>query len=1205
MPQKEESPKEGTENVYHEYQEAIGLLVFSIREREHMSIQFVFGGSGSGKSTYVYQQIIDASEAEPGRQFFVMVPDQFTMSTQKQLCRMSESGGIMNIDVQSFSRLVHRISDEVGAHPKIMLDDTGKNLILRDVALKREGQLVMLGQKLRRTGYIHEVKSMISEFYQYAITPADLEEMIQQAKGKGNLTYKLQDLKVLYEGFQEYISEKYITLEESMLQLCEMIPKSSLLKGCDIVFDGFTGFTPLQRKVLYEIMRVAKKVTITLCADNREDLLYAGNEQELFTLSQETYSKLCRFADREHMEVLDNIFLSAGPVLRYQQHDQKELAFLETELFRYHGNTYQEPVETISVYEAKTTVSEVQKVCQEIKKTVRTKGWCYRDIAVVTGDLSRYTHIVEREFDRYDIPFFMDQNRGVLYHPMTEYLKKALAIVKQNFSFDSIIGFLRSGMSGISMEETDLLARYLKAYGIRGKKAFQKPFFTWEERQEDASALSGDGIKGLTEAEGDSGSLREELSESLEYKAELVRRKLMEEIAPVLEPMKTAADYVTALYSLCVHSCLQEKCMEYALSFEQQGDYSRAKEYEKIYGQCMVLLDQIYQLLGEEKVSRDEFLEIFEAGISEIQIGTIPQNVDQVVVGDIERSRLGEVKALFFIGVNDGVIPGKGSCGGFLSVMEREFFIRQGRQMAPSPRQQIFQQRLYLYQNMTKPTKRLYLSYVRMTGDGKQALPSYLIRVLKGMFPRLQITVEDESFREGFLEQIETVRDGLDDLAMLMRSYIGGEVAQQTQEDKQLMQQLLVCTQAYQNHVESQKLLQAALAGYRPKLLEEKIAGLLYLDKDKGSISRLETYASCGYAQFLKYGLRLRENSDFSFTNIDLGNIYHDVLQGLFTRAQAEGKSLKDITDEQLRDRIDRSIESLETEYGNDILRYTARNRYRVEQMKQVLYTSVRTMKYQLEKGNFQPYCFEQGFSIPGKQKLVGKVDRVDLFTSQGKIYVKVVDYKTSEKSFDETEFYYGLSLQLPFYLYAMVQQLSKRFPAQEVIPAAMLYFGLGNPILKEEDMKSPDNPAQQICKSMRMDGVSLEEDVVLMNLDTSFETESDVIKCRKKKDGYLTAGSQTASREEMELNLKYVKHKADTLMKGIMEGDIAIDPVMVEGSRRNSCTYCAYRQICRFDDQIPGYEVKELPKMTGESRKEAMKHAIDEGSTIGSDNEK
>lgn len=1121
-----------------------------------MSLRFIFGGSGAGKSTFVYREMVKKAIDHPQKQYIVMVPDQFTMSTQKALCSMHPSGGIMNIDVQSFSRLIHRISDEVGTHPRIQLDDTGKNLVLRKVSLQKEGELVMLGKKLRRPGYIHEVKSMISEFYQYAISPDDLAQMIEAAQDKGSLRGKLQDLKTLYEGFRAYISEKYITTEEALEELCGLIPRSSLLADCEIVFDGFTGFTPVQCKVVYALLQVAARVTITLCADDREDIMIAGNGQKLFALSQQTYSKLCAFADRERIEVEQNVFLSDKPVARYAQ--EEELAFLESELFRFHGKTYDKCPQHIHIFEAQTLVSEVQQVCLAIRRLIRKEGYCYRDIAVVTGDLERYGHIATREFDRYQIPYFMDQNRSVTYHPMTEYLLGALNLQKNRFSYESVFRFLRCGMTDITMDETDRLERYVRRLGIRGRASYERRFVRGEEAEQ----------------------------------MEPIRQKLMEELSPILGRMKRAKDYVTALYRFAVSSRLQAKCMAFSRAFEEEGDLSAAKEYEKIYPACMDLLNQIYELIGEDEVTLDEFIEIFEAGISEIRIGTIPQHVDQVVIGDIQRTRLGNIKALFFIGVNDGVIPGKGGGGGILSDMEREFLLGIGSEMAPTPRQKIFEQRLYLYQNMTRPTKRLYLSYARMDGQGKQILPSYLIHEITGLFPKLSVRVQESVSEEEIWDQIETKQDGLDDFAALMRCFMSGESDADSRKDQKVREALSVLSRAYRGDEQTDQLFRAAASVYEPVRLSQSVAKLLYESNKKGSISRLEQFAACGYAHFLRYGLGITSQKEYEFEAVDFGTVYHAAIDILFNMLRGDGRKLLEVSAQEITQMVEQAVGEIAKSYGDVVLYSSDRNVYRIRQMKQVLVRSMLTLQHQLAKGNFEPAFFEKSFTIKGAFELVGKVDRVDLCKVGDKTYVKVIDYKSGTKSYDESELYYGLSLQLPLYLYAMVRELSEKNKREEVIPAAMLYYGLHNPLIKEEEADSPDSLKEAVYKKMRMDGLTLEEDAVLLRMDGGLETESesDVIKVKKNKNGSYSKTSQIVTRDEMDTCLSYAASKAEMLMKEIMDGDIAVSPVRLEGSQTDSCSYCPYGQICRFDPQIPGYEKKELPKITMDEIKEAMK---------------
>lgn len=508
-----------------------------------MGLQFVFGGSGSGKSTLVFQKVIEQSQQDMAKHFFLMVPDQFTMYTQKEICEMHPRGGIMNIDVLSFSRLIHRIADEVGQKERVMLDDTGKNLVLRKVAADVEEELVLFQKKLKRPGYIHEVKSMLSEFYQYDISPDELEDMADAAKGRGLLPYKLRDLKLLYEGFQKYIQEKYIVTEEALDELCHMIPQSHILRNAVLVFDGFTGFTPIQNRVILELMHVAQEVIITLDADSGADL--HRTKQHLFGLSAGTYHKLSGLARKEDITVRQNIYLTKKPVNRYLHNP--ELAFLEAHLFRYDKAFYPKETQMIRIEEAETLVSEVQQMCIHIKRLVRKQGYCYRDIAVVTGDLSGYASIVEKEFLRYKIPLFLDQNRSVLHQPAVEYVKGALQLVRDNFSYESVFRFLRTGMTALTMDEIDRLDLYVMKMGIHGRKQYGQLFARGEEA-------------------GEMNALRE---------------KLMEEIAPLLVRCKTAKEYTMQVYSLCEKNSLRKSAGSWRKSLQRREILSKQRNLKR------------------------------------------------------------------------------------------------------------------------------------------------------------------------------------------------------------------------------------------------------------------------------------------------------------------------------------------------------------------------------------------------------------------------------------------------------------------------------------------------------------------------------------------------------------------------------------------------------------------------------------------------
>lgn len=402
-----------------------------------MSLRFVTGASGSGKSTYVYKDIIGRSQKEPAGRFLIIVPDQFTMQTQLDLVTMHDKKGIMNIDVLSFGRLTHRIFEEQGGMELPMLDDTGKSLIIRRVAAGMQEKLPVLGGNLSRTGYIHEVKSAISEFMQYGVGLQELDELAAFSRKRGQLYHKLKDLRTVYEGFWEFIREKYLTTEESLEVLASLIPSSKLVKDSVIVFDGFTGFTPVQNKVIGQLLLHAREVTVTVTLEPGTEAFSAIAEQELFALSKKTMQSLAELARESGTELAESVALTPETPPRFLK--SPELCHLEKNLLRYPVRPYPgKACGSIRLFEASTQREEVRQICIAIRRLVSERDYCYRDIAVICGDYEAYAGCIEQEFAAYGIPVYLDQTRGVTLNPFIEYIKSALQVRVKNYSYESV-----------------------------------------------------------------------------------------------------------------------------------------------------------------------------------------------------------------------------------------------------------------------------------------------------------------------------------------------------------------------------------------------------------------------------------------------------------------------------------------------------------------------------------------------------------------------------------------------------------------------------------------------------------------------------------------------------------------------------------------------------------------------------------------------
>jgi len=1186
-----------------------------------MSLCFYFGPSGAGKSRQLYEDIIGRAALNTKQNFLIIVPDQFTMQTQKDFVMLSDRGGIMNIDVLSFGRLGHRIMEEVGSRGTPVLDDTGKSLVLQKVASGIRDELPTLGSLLNRQGYIHEVKSALSEFMQYGISVEDVDKLIEYAGSRGALSLKLKDLKVLYKGFKEYISDKFITTEETLDVLRNSLSESALLPGSVVVFDGFTGFTPIQNSVIQEIMRICDETIVTVTMGEGEYPYEQDGEQKLFYLSKKTVHSLEKLAEEAGVPRKKDLFIASGAgIANYNFNDASKnnifrekcevryninhrfknspaLLALERGLFRYVykpfekdqnitevGGDSQDKTEDkaeksegseITIFETITLRDEVHQAGLFIKELVRDQGMAYRDVAVIMGDLEGYAPYVETEFSQMDIPCFIDRTRGIVLNPMIEYIKSALEMFVQDFSYESVFHYLRSGMSDIKREDIDLLENYCIRTGIRGFRRWSRLF---------------------TRKTAEMGNNEEPLAHLND-----VREHFVEQIA-MLAGDKTAltGDYVNQLYDFLIENQVQQKLAEYEKNFHDEGDLTREREYAQIYRLVMELLNQIYELLGDEEITLREFKDILEAGFGEIEVGTIPQNVDRVLVGDMERTRLKQVKVLFFMGLNDGNIPKNASKGGIISDTDREFLKESELELAPSPRQQMFIQRLYLYLNMTKPSERLYLSYSKLNAQGKSIRPAYLVDMVLRMFPQVRVQYPQN---RGCMEQMVTPREGMRYLAEGLREYVSGGISKDAEKD------FFTVYQAYGENPDGEskernKLTEAAFKRYEDTGLSKAVARALYGVNLENSVSRLETYAACAYSHFLQYGLTLKEREEFGFEAVDMGNVYHAVLELFAGKLSENGYTWFDFPEEFGEKAVREALEEYAATYGETVLYASSRNEYAITRMCRILTRTVMTLQSQLKKGAFVPDKFELSFNFMEnldsinvalsdgeKMRLKGRIDRIDTAEDEDHVYVKVIDYKSGNRQFDIAALYYGLQLQLVVYMNAAMELEAKSHPGKQIVPAALLYYHIDDPMVESAVELSDEEINEQILAKLRMNGVVNAEPDIIERLDRFMRDKSDVIPVEKKKDGSFSARSGVMSSEEFQVISDYVNYKIKDIGREILDGKVSLNPY--EKGSENACTYCTYKRVCGFDTATPGYDMRELEAVDKKEVLERMKDKI------------
>ncbi len=1137
-----------------------------------MTLQLILGSSGAGKSYYLYQHIIEASMKDEKTNFLVIVPEQFTMSTQKDFVKMHPNKGIMNIDVLSFLRLSYRIFDEVGGEDRPVLEDTGKTLVLRKVLEEKKEELVFFRGNIKKPGFVDEIKSLLSELFQYSINIEDLERMIELSAKKPMLQKKLQDVLVIYKGFKDYLREKYITTEEIMDVLFEALDKSSLIRNSVICLDGFTGFTPSQYMILEKLLSYGKDVYVTVTIDKREDISRVDEEFKLFHLSKKTIRKLYDLANQMGVEVKTPIYPSdmysskqfSGRLPRFEK--SQELAFLEHNLFRYPYKTFTEETKDISIHSLKNASEEVQFTIRKILYLIREKNYRYRDIAVVTGDIESYGRIIEQEYVKAGIPCFLDNKRAITSNPYVKFLNGFLEMFIKNFDYESVFHYLRSGMTELSEEEVDLLDNYVLACGIRGLKRWSEPF------TRETAGFDEEKMVLLNE----------------------LRERFMEKIIPMKKCFsgraKNIIQYTKALYEFSLEQSIYEKLCAYKDGFEEQGDLLSAKEYGQVYTLIMEIFERFVRLLGEEIVPLKEYKELLNTGFREVKVGLIPSGIDQILVGDIERTRLKDIKVLFFIGVNDGVIPKAVGSGGIISDTEREMLREKRVEMAPTRRETIYTEHFYLYLNLTKPMEKLYLTYSNVKMDGSKAKPSYLIGRIQQLFPKT--TVVDEMGGKQNIEQAMNADKGRKFLLEGLGRFRGD--IETTDVEQKLWENLL--TWYLEDEIlgkEMPKYVEGVF--YRPENSEigRAVALALYGTQMKGSVTRLEQYAACAYAHFLCYGLKIKERQEFRLKMPDLGNIFHSVIELYSKELKGKGLNWQDVSEEERETLIDKIVEQVTEEYGNTIFQSTKRNEYMINRVKRIARRTLWAVTEQVKAGAFVPTGYEMNFSYMedieathisldgGTMGLMGRIDRLDLLEDKNAVYIKVVDYKSGKKVFDVVDLYYGLQMQLVVYLEAAMEQVEKNQPEKEVVPAGIFYYGIDDPIV---DKLPQEKLPEALLKELKVNGLVNDKEEIVWSMDKNFKGEkgikpsvkSDIIPVETLKTGLYSKNSSVASGKDFANMMKFTRNKLKELGNEIIAGKIPINPYQL--GDRTACDYCTYKGICKYDGNL-GYEYRKLAK--------------------------
>lgn len=1112
-----------------------------------MAVQFILGSSGTGKTTYIYKKMIEQSMEVGHAPILFVLPEQSNMAAEQEMVNLHPNGGTMDISIVSFTRLAFKVLDELNVHTKDILDDYGKSMMLMKVLKVCEPELLFYKSMVGKQGFVDELKSVLSELYQYQVTEEVLENTICNISPEKSLYYKLKDLKLLLHTFTKEMGESYMVAEQILSLLSEVVADSKLLRGAEIYFDGFTGFTPAQCEVIDKLMCVGCNLHFSFTIDGN---LFGDNgysEHSLFGLSKQTIDLLCSMAQKNQVEVMPHIDLETN----YRLKGRKQLLHLERQLFRFPSVLYKEQSDELRILQAKNAREEALFIARYIKKKVKEEGYHYRDFAVVTGDLDKQVMVWKQIMNQLDVPYFLDFSESLSHNPIAEMIRGVLELYQSDFSYDSVFTFLKSGFLDIDLEDVYQLENYALKYGVRGYSWWSKAFRR--------------GAKGL-------------LHELNEIRKQFI--DTLSELSVVFRKDKaTAKEYIYALYHFLDNNHMAQKLQYRSSNYEKEGKLREAKAYGQVYEKYIAILDKTMDILGEEEIERQHLIEIVLTGLSDMKLGVIPSTLDQVMIGDMERSRMHHVRILFVAGTNEGLIPKAKQGKGILADKDRKQLKELELTLAPDTTEEMFIGQFYLYLQITQPSEQLFLLYRKEDALGSSLQPSYFINRICSIFPSVEIHSAEE-FLKNYYPMTE------EEIVMEFAT----SLAKENMVDSSLYQ--LMSTR-------KKEVLERILEGYfynnQANNLNQKIAKKLYGEHMVHSVSRLESYAGCAYQFFLKFGLKIAKREEYTVETNNIGTILHAVMERFFVQVKEGAIEVQSIKKEELDRIIEQITVAAAKEENETIFESSYRNKHQLEVLMRIAKRSIDNLLRHLKQGGMEPAYFEKEFSPEDKlsyirmyleqdmqMELRGIVDRVDIKETEDKVYVKIIDYKSGAKDIDYLKMYEGKQLQLTVYMSVMLELLKRQYPNKQIVPTGMYYYHIWDPIIEEIEEEKVE--LKRIDKN-KLTGLVNGDDECLLLMD---EKTGTVVPVRYKKDGGMDARTTSVvTTEELSRISDFVKNKMTEIGEDIIRGQISMNPE--KGEQNCPCNFCDFKNVCRFEPGLGGNAYRIAPQLDKQEVKDII----------------
>ncbi len=1168
-----------------------------------MTLRLLLGRAGSGKTALCLQEMeAELRRGQDGPSLIYLVPEQAAFQAEYALASLPGLGGTMRAQVLSFRRLAWRILQETGGGRRLYIDDAGKGMVLRKVLERHKSSLAIFRHAGEKPGLMHDLVLLYNELRRARISVFQLKEAWSrqtEAPGAGGLLgKKLQEVALIMEEAEQELCTHYVDAEDTLLMMALKLPQSFFARGALVWVDGFYGFTQLEFLVLESLLRQSGKMTLTLCLERDYPQGETVDELNPFYNSAVTCQHLHHLAATCGIAATQTVLPQKDSALMPRFKNNLPLAHLEQHLHSFpaipfspdeNANAWSPPIHLVA---APGRRSEVEAVAREIVTLVRDDHYRFREIAVVAHNLEQYEDLIVPVFQDYGIPLFLDQKRTVLHHPLVEFIRSALEVVNGNWHPEAVFRCIKSGFLFPVLTEGEqrqrwrdraaMLENYVLAFGIRGSHWRSEQAWNYTKRD--------------TLEQEDPDPSRNETA-FLE-KIDRARRIFSEPLLRFQDGFRAATlvkERVKVLYALLEVVSAGKQLQLAAAQAREKGEPEKSREQEQVYQGILDLMDQLVEIMGEEKVNATFFARLIDAGLSSLRLGLVPPSLDQVLVGNLERTRPGKLRALFLMGVNDGVLPSRPGGEAIFSERERETLQAQGFPLSPGPKRRLLDEEFLIYIALTRARDRLWVSYSLADAEGRALLPSMLFTRLQELFPGL---VEEMPAVEPPGDNYSPAETGEDEIAA------AASVLPFVFHPRQTLSHLAVQLGRWKDgkslHPLWWEVYNWYVCGGEKEALRRLLGGLyfrnvetaltvqtsrkLYGSRLQASASRLERFRFCPFAHFAAYGLRLQQRAQYGLEAPDMGRFFHVALRNVACVLQEQQRHWSDCKGDELLHLVSTEVEKLLPRMQREILLSSRRYNHLAKKMEETVGRAVLYLAEHDRRSAFKPLAVEIGFgrdnelpplslTLPDGSPVdvVGRIDRVDGARSAAdNLYLRVIDYKSGATDLSLVEVFHGLSLQLLLYLDAALTNAALLFqspvnPDAAIMPAGMFYFRVFDPLLRSSGPCTPDNIEAELLKLFKLKGKILAEPAVVQLMDNELQSgHSKIIPAGLSKKGELYRVKSLLTAAEFEQLRHHIRSLVAETATGILQGSLDISPFKL--GQKKACTYCLYKPVCQFD---------------------------------------